>query len=185
MNVMDLRNLEKQRLVAQIRSLRRLPPHTRLPELYQSDQALFNLLLHLPAKTDPLLWLEEERGDLTARVLLWIALNRLRAYLHGVERAIQAGQTVITARDQARLRALLELPQVRKQLQQLAGTHPTAVDLESLAAACQAIRNAYQGNAIRSFQENDCPNESYFQRGISDQIGQLKSWNFLKAHKRC
>jgi len=38
----------------------------------------------------------------------------------------------------------------------------------------------YDMQEIRPFQENNCPNEGYFQRGISDQIGQLKSWNFLK-----
>jgi len=37
----------------------------------------------------------------------------------------------------------------------------------------------WNNRLIRLFQENDCPNEGYFQSSISDQIGQLKSWNFL------
>lgn len=146
-------NWEKHRLIAQVQALRHLPPNTWLPELRQPDQDVLNRLLHLSDETDLLVWLEEKHSDLIARVLLWTVFDRLRLYLHGVHRAVQAGQTTIADQRQERIDELLTLPEVREQLRQLAGTHPITIDAESLYAGWQILRNSYQKIAIEAGKE--------------------------------
>lgn len=69
-------------LTATLRSLRRLPPGTRLRDPSTADErALIDELLRLPDDVDPIRWLQGQRGDAVARLALYREFLALKDHL--------------------------------------------------------------------------------------------------------
>ena len=131
---------ERQRLVEELRALRRLPPGTQLNNpRFQIDRELFDNLLHLDDTRDPLLWLVHEQSELIARVLLWSALDRGRSLSEG-----------LVARAQAERGPSVQSTPFSTELAQ---THPTVATSDQLLAAVRAFRVFGLATQLPSFMD--------------------------------
>jgi len=73
------------RLRGNLRALRRLPHDTQLPRPSDGEERrLFDDLVRLFDGTDPIVWLREERGPLTAHITLQWAFDNLHLFASGV-----------------------------------------------------------------------------------------------------
>jgi hypothetical protein len=82
-------------LRANLDAMRHLPGGTRLPQPSTAEErALLAALVRLPDSIDPLQWLQDERGPLTARITLYETLGFLKSFVgtawieSGDERAV-------------------------------------------------------------------------------------------------
>jgi len=67
-----------------LQALRHLPPGTPLPQPRDpEEQQLLADLVRLPEEADPLTWLRQERGALSARLTLCAILDLLRIITWG------------------------------------------------------------------------------------------------------
>lgn len=82
-------------LRANLDAMRHLPGGTRLPQPSTAEErVLLADLVHLPESIDPLQWLQDKRGPLTARITLYETLGFLKSFVgtawieSGDERAV-------------------------------------------------------------------------------------------------
>jgi hypothetical protein len=82
-------------LRANLDAMRHLPGGTRLPQPSRAEErALLADLVYLPESIDPLQWLQDKRGPLTARITLYETLGFLKSFVgtawieSGDERAV-------------------------------------------------------------------------------------------------
>ncbi len=76
---MEYRRFSEQRSCFNLRAMRYLPPQTYLPRPATAEERqLLDDLVALPDDADPLLWLRQERGTLTARIALYNALGIIK-----------------------------------------------------------------------------------------------------------
>ena len=69
-------------LRANLDVMRHLPGGTRLPQPATAEErALLADLVHLPESSDPLQWLQDKRGPLTARITLYETLGFLKSFV--------------------------------------------------------------------------------------------------------
>lgn len=146
---------KERQLVEQVRALRRLPPDTWLPTpAHQPDRDLLAGLLDV-GNTDPLRWIEERHAELAARVLLWIALDRIRSLVRGVRLAGLAGHGIPANEYRPLLANLLDLPEDAEPFRLLADTHPTTASPELLRSVFQAFHALHQGTPPAAYVGGD------------------------------
>jgi hypothetical protein len=133
---------KERQMVEQSHALRHLPPDTWLPKSdHQPDRDLLVGLLNLEDGSDPLEWLEESHGELAARVLLWIALDRIRSFVKSMRLADLAGYRVSADGHLQMLTNLLDLSEDVESLRKLANTHPTTVSTKLFRSVLQELRS--------------------------------------------